>query len=100
MVEEGVKRIDRRAFYDCTKLTEVFLPASLECLHVCAFEHCGSLKSIHVKWTSIPEYINRLDNFLEECAPLERVTLCVPTGTKGIFEQSSQFSKFKDIIEE
>ena len=47
VLEEGITRIDRNAFRNCSALKEVFLPESLISIGNGAFENCSSLQEIH-----------------------------------------------------
>lgn len=46
-VAEGVKIIRSEAFKDCTELTEVFLPSSIERIWYQVWKNCNSLLTIH-----------------------------------------------------
>ena len=46
-VAEGVKIIRSQAFKDCTELTEVYLPSSIERIWYQVWKNCDSLLTIH-----------------------------------------------------
>ena len=46
-VAEGVKIIRSEAFKDCTELTEVYLPSSIERIWYQVWKNCNSLLTIH-----------------------------------------------------
>lgn len=55
VIEEGIKSIERSAFYDCKNIVSVALPETLETIGANAFKGCTSLTSIN-----IPESINTI----------------------------------------
>ena len=78
VISEGVTRIGSKAFYGCTSLTEVSLPASLTAIGSYAFYNCASLTEITIPTgvTSLPDYC------FQSCSALSRVTL--PAGLKSL----------------
>ena len=47
IIPEGIKRIGKSAFQDCTDITRVVLPESLECIDDGAFSGCTGLSDIN-----------------------------------------------------
>ena len=48
-IPEGVKTIEKRAFYGCESLTSIVIPNSVEIIERCVFSNCSSLASIIVE---------------------------------------------------
>lgn len=59
IISNGVKQIGKDAFKDCTKLTEVTVPASIQRLNGAPFEGCNSMKIFIYQGTTFSP-----DNFL------------------------------------
>ena len=71
VIPEGVKSIEKFAFYRCEGLTSVTLPSTLESIGKYAFESCISLSEI-----TIPEGVTSIGySAFCECTALESVTL-------------------------
>ena len=47
-IAEGVKIIRSQAFKDCTELTEVYLPSSIERIWYQVWKNCNSLLTVHL----------------------------------------------------
>ena len=92
VVNTGVTTIGYDAFYQCSKLKDVYLPDSITEIGICAFSHCQSLKDVHlpdsitkIDWgafqycqsltdVKLPAHLTTIDNRLfNDCSMLERV---------------------------
>lgn len=49
VIPDGIERINRYAFENCTGLTEVVIPACVQSIGTCAFEGCDSLAKITIE---------------------------------------------------
>lgn len=56
-IPDGVKRIDRKAFSECSCLAELFIPSSVVTIDDEAFDACNKLKYIHVAEDN-PNYVS------------------------------------------
>lgn len=56
-IPDGVKRIDRKAFSECSCLTEVYIPSSVVTIDDRAFDACNKLQYIHVAEDN-PNYVS------------------------------------------
>lgn len=75
---DGLKRIGRSAFDNCTSLTSVPLPEGLKSIGVSAFSNCRNLTSI-----SLPEGLQAIENYtFFYCINLSSVSL--PENLKSI----------------
>ncbi len=71
VIEEGIKRIEYRAFYNCVNLKNVTLPNSLETVGQNAFENCRALENI-----VIPRSVRVIsDNAFLDCVSLFSISL-------------------------
>ena len=70
-VKTGCKVICDRAFYECSKLESVMLPAGLKHLSDYAFEECENLQAIYVPASEVERYKRRLP---EESDIIEPIT--------------------------
>ena len=71
VVEKGITYVGTRAFYDCSEMTSVSLPAGLEEMGSSVFRCCESLTSI-----TIPAGVTSIGgDFFYGCASLKSVTL-------------------------
>lgn len=48
ILPEGITEIKQRAFYNCTSITSITIPASVKTIGICAFEGCDSLETLIV----------------------------------------------------
>ncbi len=78
IIEDGVTRIGKYAFYGCASLTSVQIPGSVRCIANYAFKNCTSLSAV-----SIPYGVNVLSyECFSGCTALTSVSL--PTSLKNI----------------
>ena len=79
-IQYNVTAITANAFYGCSRLTSVTIPANVKSIGISAFYGCYSLTSI-----TIPENITTLENStFSDCSGL--VSVSIPSGVKSIGE--------------
>ena len=67
----SLKKIDERAFSQCTQLKSIVFPDNLQSIGDEAFYHCSSLKKIN-----IPKSLSSIsDNAFKRCTSLEKITV-------------------------
>lgn len=88
----NLERLDEYAFWGCTSLQKVTLPASIKEIGAYAFNQCSKLKELHLKATTPPT--------LTDSIITSSVKLYVPTGSKTAYENDALWSKFSSITEE
>lgn len=67
----SLKKIDERAFSQCTQLKSIVFPDSLQSIGDEAFYHCSSLKKIN-----IPKSLSSIsDSAFNRCTSLEKITV-------------------------
>lgn len=96
-IPNTIASINRSAFAGCTGLTSISIPKSVKWIQEQAFQDCTGLTSIYSKIQN-PQSVaygmgifNNVDN--TSCK------LFVPKGTKSLYQSTSPWSKFQDIIE-
>ncbi|MDO4338011.1 MAG: leucine-rich repeat protein [Eubacteriales bacterium] len=78
LIAEGVKKIAREAFVDCSSLKHIELPDSINVIDGCAFSGCTSLESI-----KLPKELSELgESVFDGCSSL--TTLVFPASLKTI----------------
>ncbi len=92
----GVAKIGMGAFRNCTKLSSVYFANSAIEIGSYAFFNCTGLKSVDCNWTDLSN-VNVLEGAFYMIT--SGATLYVPAGTKEMYENTSPWSSFKDIIE-
>ncbi len=70
-IPENVKKIEKRAFWRCENLEELYIPESVGEIDEFAFADCKSLKSISIENTSLAIY----PSIFEGCISLESITV-------------------------
>lgn len=92
-----VKIIPANAFNGLSNITSVRIPSSVTTINSYAFKNCYSLNSILVK-SKTPLNLNKsYDVFYG--VDKSTCTLYVPSGTKSLYEASTQWKDFKNITE-
>ena len=90
----GITSIGDCAFWGCSGLTSLTLPASITSIGDCAFEGCSGLTSIYV----YAEKVQKIgSNVFEEC-DAKKCTVYVPMGTYDDY-WLSEFGYFENIVE-
>ena len=91
-IPEGVKTIEKGAFWECTGLTNIIIPSSVEEIEDGAFEDCTNLKSI-----IIPDKVKNIQQMsFAGCTSLTNVT--IPSGIKKIgWFAFNECTSLKDI---
>ncbi len=81
-IPDGVTKIGRFAFEDCTSLTSITIPESVTMIGYCAFLDCTSLASI-----TIPDSVTEIRaSAFSGCASLGSIT--IPDGVTTIGEEA------------
>ncbi len=71
VINEGITVIPNDMFFDCSGVTSVSLPSTLETIYSFAFGFCDSLKSLH-----IPQSVNMIEKWaFDNCSSLESITV-------------------------
>ena len=90
---ERLQTIGEDAFYHCTDLTEVKLPASLTTIGETAFKYCSALTAIY-SYAAVPTPIP--DNAFNI---YDKATLYVPVGSLSAYKATDGWKKFQQIKE-
>ena len=86
--------IGEKAFYDCSRLTSLTLPAGITSIGEFAFSYCSGLTSIYVYAEKVP----RIGRYAFEGCASRKCTLYVPKGTYDNY-RLSEFGYFENIVE-
>ena len=86
--------IGEYAFYGCSTLTSVDIPASVTMIGDYAFDGCSSLTSVYCHWD---EPLECEPEFEDEI--FMNATLYVPTGTVDAYRSTFPWSEFANIEE-
>ena len=117
---DNLETIGQYAFYRCESLEEIIIPAKITTIEGSTFYYCSSLKKVEIannsQLTDIKRsafsYCKKLALFIIQCTtppklydsafrntPTSTCILQVPAGYKGIYEQSSYWKDFDNIVE-
>jgi len=98
-IPETVKAIGAYSFYNCSKLTSVYIPVSVPSTGFGdgAFFNCSGLTSIFVPSRTPADLSNSLDVFYN--VDKANCILNVPIGTKLAYQAANQWSEFSKIVE-
>jgi hypothetical protein len=89
------------AFYGCTSLTSVELPASVSSFGSSAFASCDKLTTVKVGWSQPPVQSSGSGAwFGYSYESLMNITLIVPPGAKSLYEAADYWKDFGKIIED
>ena len=91
----GITRISDYAFYGCSGLTNLNLPAGITTIGVAAFRGCSGLTSIYVYAEKVP----RIDSYAFAGVDAKKCTLYVPMGTRDDYRLSVFGDYFENIVE-
>lgn len=89
---QGLKQIERGAFWACLSLKRVRIPASVERMGDFIFWHCDSLRDVHVGWQKPPSITNIFRD-------AKGITLHVPAGTRETYMKSENWKELT-IVED
>lgn len=82
VLKEGTKSISNAVFAECTNLSEIEVPKSIEAIAVCTFDGCINLESV-----TIPNGIEIIDSSaFQRCESLENVY--IPESVSSIGENA------------
>ena len=87
--------IGNYAFYDCSRLTSLNLPAGINWIGESAFSWCSGLTSIYVYAEKVP----KIDSKAFEGVDAKKCTLYVPMGTHDDYWLSDFGDYFENIVE-
>lgn len=93
-IPNGVESIEAGAFMDCTSLTAVTIPNSVKSIGQGAFYGCTGLTTVSA-CGDVPAGVTHNFTF----STRENITLCVPNGTKALYEAAPYWQEFQDIVE-
>ncbi|MBR7126485.1 MAG: leucine-rich repeat domain-containing protein [Prevotella sp.] len=94
-IPNSVTTIGDYAFYRCTNLTSVTIPNSVTSIGDGAFAYCNGLTEVV---SNIKEPIS-VSYTIWYNVNTEEIPLYVPVGTKTLYQQTSGWNVFKNIIE-
>lgn len=87
----NLEKISLGSFYQCSALSEFFIPSSISTLESLSFD--SNVKTVHVYWNEPKEFDPTVFDAVEE------KTLYVPKGTKEKYELAIPWKYFGNIIE-
>ena len=91
----GITEIDDCAFYDCSGLTSLTLPAGITEISKGAFWNCSGLTSIYVYAEKVPKIGSNVFGEVDA----KKCTLYVPMGTRDDYWLSLFGDYFENIVE-
>ena len=97
-IADGVTSIGELAFENCSELKEINIPGSVTKIDNLAFWMCCNLQSIHMHSTAV-EGLDIGENAFDG-VDNEKCILYVPAGTKEAYSNHPVLGKFKKIEEE
>ena len=86
----SVTGITDRAFYGCSSLTSVIIPASVTLIEVEAFANCTGLQDVTVHW-SLPMYI---PTNVFQGVSISAVRLMIPSGRSSSYLSANVWKEF------
>ena len=92
-IDEGIVRIEQRAFQNCTNITAVKLPTSIKSIGQYAFYGCSKLTSIYCAATTPPV----LDKN-KEIIPSNVTKIYVPTASVDAYKSATNWTTFASKI--
>ena len=91
----GITRISDYAFYGCSGLTSITLHTGITSIGSYAFRGCSGLTSIYVYAEKVP----RIDSYAFAGVDAKKCTLYVPMGTRDDYRLSVFGDYFENIVE-
>lgn len=97
-IPDGVRWIDVDAFNSCPDLEKIIIPSSVSSIYTTAFYNCPKLVNV-TSYMSKPPHDN--SNFWRWFSPdtYALATLYVPRGLKAVYESTTGWNKFVNIVE-
>jgi hypothetical protein len=106
-VEVPVTEISDGAFEDCTELTSVTIPSTVESIGENAFKGCKNLEEIYCE-SGVPINLGKIKRVRTrtgevitqfEGIDFDKCILYVPIGSKTAYENAEGWNQFKHIVE-
>lgn len=106
-VEVPVTEISDGAFEDCTELTSVTIPSTVESIGENAFKGCKNLEEIYCE-SGVPINLGKIKKVRTrtgevitqfEGIDFDKCILYVPIGSKTAYENAEGWNQFKHIVE-
>jgi len=90
IIEDGVKSIGNRAFYNCKSLSSITIPDSVAYIGNNAFSHCDSLKTI-----DLPDNLTTTGTYVFRYSGLKEITIpaSLTTINTGMFDSCESLEK-------
>ena len=98
MIPDGVETIGKQALYQCTSLTTLHFPASVNKIELNAFRNCENLAAVYVPWET-PIKITAKSVFPQKSNGTILADLYVPEGTLELYKSANIWKKFQNIQE-
>ena len=116
-IESGIISVGYFAFYKCSSLTSLSVPATLKYIGLSAFEDCTSLTTLSLNEGLLiiegsafknckgitdvycnAERVPKTDKTAFDGTPIESATLYVPVNSVEAYKASQPWSDFKEIV--
>lgn len=89
-----------QAFAQCTGLTSVTIPATITMFKRSAFDGCTGLRAIHTRILNPAAVVYNSPSLTFSGVPKDLCTLYVPIGTKNVYQVTTPWKDFQNIVEE
>jgi len=97
IIPSSVKIISCASFSDCYNLQSLTIPSSVITIETNAFGNCNNLKSIYAN-SIVPIDLTNTVNVFKNVSKTA-CTLYVPSGSKTLYQEASQWKDFTNIVE-
>lgn len=94
IIPSSVSYIGYKAFENCENLHSITIPSSIKSI-ISAFQNCSNLDSIYLYSISPPKCNDHEFNDINK----SKCILCVPAGTKTVYQVANIWEGFKNIVE-